>query len=179
MAVAVTTFRRFDLPRLVLRSAILPSPSDAGGVAAALPCAQSRGLSLSKPKAGISDDRDLLQSTTRCFITAAHRPHYAGHGLGIATVVMLLAYAMVWRAIVNIFAEFGTSFLSCFRRSTMQPVQKAGAQIRLTLDDVDCSRPISADHPSRPFDKTRSCSSTTHVHHERQRRIPNTSTSAL
>jgi len=68
------------------------------------------------------------------------------------------------RAIVNIFAEFGTKLFIGFRRSTMQAGgQKAGAQIRLTLDDVDL---LSANipqitHITPSCDKTRSCSSTT------------------
>jgi len=60
---------------------------------------------------------------------------------------MLLAYGDGFgRAIVNIFAEFGTKLFIVFPgRSTMQAGgQKAGAQIRLTLDDVDL---LSANIP--------------------------------
>jgi len=65
-----------------------------------------------------------------------------------------------WRAIVNIFAELEPSFLSCFPAGLpCRPVgQKAGAQIRLTLDDVDLLSAISRRSPtSRPVaTKTRS-----------------------
>jgi putative ABC transport system permease protein len=63
-----------------------------------------------------------------------------GMAWGIATVVMLLAYGDGFgRACANIFANFGTKlFIVVPGRSTMQAGgQKAGAQIRITLDDVD------------------------------------------
>src|ERR1700675_2567117 len=63
-----------------------------------------------------------------------------GMAWGIATVVMLLAYGDGFgRACANIFANFGTKlFIVVPGRSTMQAGgQKAGAQPRITLDDVD------------------------------------------
>ncbi len=63
-----------------------------------------------------------------------------GMAWGIATVVMLLAYGDGFgRACANIFANFGTKLMIVIPgRSTMQAGgQKAGAQIRFTLDDVD------------------------------------------
>jgi putative ABC transport system permease protein len=63
-----------------------------------------------------------------------------GMAWGIATVVMLLAYGDGFgRACANIFANFGTKlFIVVPGRSTMQAGgEKAGAQIRITLDDVD------------------------------------------
>ncbi len=63
-----------------------------------------------------------------------------GMAWGIATVVMLLAYGDGFgRACANIFANFGTKlFIVVPGRSTMQAGgQKAGAQTRITLDDVD------------------------------------------
>ncbi|MGB9074176.1 MAG: ABC transporter permease [Terriglobales bacterium] len=63
-----------------------------------------------------------------------------GMAWGIATVVMLLAYGDGFgRAIANIFAAFGTKMMIVVPgRSTMQAGgQKAGEQLRLTLDDVD------------------------------------------
>jgi putative ABC transport system permease protein len=63
-----------------------------------------------------------------------------GMAWGIATVVMLLAYGDGFgRACANIFANFGTRlFIIVPGRSSMQSGgEKAGAQVRLTLDDVD------------------------------------------
>jgi putative ABC transport system permease protein len=63
-----------------------------------------------------------------------------GMAWGIATVVMLLAYGDGFgRACANIFANFGTRlFIMVPGRSSMQSGgEKAGAQTRLTLDDVD------------------------------------------
>jgi putative ABC transport system permease protein len=63
-----------------------------------------------------------------------------GMAWGIATVVMLLAYGDGFgRACANIFANFGTKlFIIVPGRSSMQAGgEKAGAQIRFTLDDVD------------------------------------------
>jgi len=63
-----------------------------------------------------------------------------GMAWGIATVVMLLAYGDGFgRACANIFANFGTKlFIVIPGRSTMQAGgQKAGVQVRLTLEDVD------------------------------------------
>ena len=63
-----------------------------------------------------------------------------GMAWGIATVVLLLAYGDGFgRACANIFAEFGEKMMIVVpNRSSMQAGgQKAGVQIRFTLDDVD------------------------------------------
>jgi putative ABC transport system permease protein len=63
-----------------------------------------------------------------------------GMAWGIATVVMLLSYGNGFgQACANIFANFGTKLMILVPgRSSMQVGgQKAGAQLRLTLDDVD------------------------------------------
>jgi len=63
-----------------------------------------------------------------------------GMAWGIATVVMLLAYGNGFgAACANIFANFGTKLIILAPgRSSMQAGgQKAGAQVRFTLDDVD------------------------------------------
>jgi len=63
-----------------------------------------------------------------------------GMAWGIATVVMLLSYGDGFgNAITNIMANFGTKLMIVLPgRSTMQAGgQKAGVQLRITLDDVD------------------------------------------
>jgi putative ABC transport system permease protein len=63
-----------------------------------------------------------------------------GMAWGIATVVMLLSYGNGFgEACAHIFANFGTKLMILVPgRSSMQVGgQKAGAQLRLTLDDVD------------------------------------------
>ncbi len=63
-----------------------------------------------------------------------------GMAWGIATVVMLLAYGNGFgHACANIFANFGTKLMILVpQRSSMQAGgQKAGTQIRFTLDDLD------------------------------------------
>ena len=63
-----------------------------------------------------------------------------GMAWGIATVVMLLAYGNGFgQACANIFATFGTKLMILIPgRSSMQAGgQKAGVQIRFTLEDVD------------------------------------------
>ncbi len=63
-----------------------------------------------------------------------------GMAWGIATVVMLLAYGDGFgRACTNIFANFGTKLMILVpgRTSMQAGGQKAGAQVRFTLDDVD------------------------------------------
>ncbi len=63
-----------------------------------------------------------------------------GMAWGIATVVMLLAYGDGFgQAIGNIFANFGTKLMIVVpgRTSMQAGGQKAGAQIRFTMDDVD------------------------------------------
>src|SRR4029077_10565115 len=63
-----------------------------------------------------------------------------GMAWGIATVVMLLSYGNGFgRARANIFANFGTKLMIMVpgRTSMQAGGQKAGMQIRFTLDDVD------------------------------------------
>jgi len=63
-----------------------------------------------------------------------------GMAWGIATVCMLLAYGDGFgRAIANIFAAFGTKIMIVVpgRTSMQAGGDKAGAQVRLTLDDID------------------------------------------
>lgn len=63
-----------------------------------------------------------------------------GMAWGIATVVLLLAYGNGFgQAVTNIFASFGmkTMILVPGRSSMQAGGQKAGAQVRFTLDDMD------------------------------------------
>src|SRR6202041_2121236 len=63
-----------------------------------------------------------------------------GMAWGIATVVMLLAYGDGFgRACENIFANFGTKLMILVpgRTSMQAGGQKAGMQVRFTMDDVD------------------------------------------
>jgi putative ABC transport system permease protein len=63
-----------------------------------------------------------------------------GMAWGIATVVMLLAYGNGFgQACANIFANFGTKLMILVpgRTSMQAGGQKAGIQVRFTLDDVD------------------------------------------
>jgi putative ABC transport system permease protein len=63
-----------------------------------------------------------------------------GMAWGIATVVMLLAYGNGFgQACTNIFANFGTKLMILVpgRTSMQAGGQKAGAQVRFTMDDVD------------------------------------------
>jgi len=63
-----------------------------------------------------------------------------GMAWGIATVVMLLAYGDGFgRACTNIFANFGTKLMILVpgRTSMQAGGQKAGMQVRFTMDDVD------------------------------------------
>jgi putative ABC transport system permease protein len=86
--------------------------------------------------------RDLLQESYDAMRHNRRRTALTMLGMawGIATVVMLLAYGDGFgRACANIFANFGTRlFIMVPGRSSMQSGgEKAGAQIRLTLDDID------------------------------------------
>ena len=86
--------------------------------------------------------RDLLQESYDAMRHNRRRTALTMLGMawGIATVVMLLAYGDGFgRACANIFANFGTRlFIVVPGRSSMQSGgEKAGAQIRLTLDDLD------------------------------------------
>ncbi len=63
-----------------------------------------------------------------------------GMAWGIATVVLLLAYgAGFGRAIEVIFANWGTRIIGVFPGRTSQQAggQKAGTQIKFTIEDVD------------------------------------------
>jgi putative ABC transport system permease protein len=63
-----------------------------------------------------------------------------GMAWGIATVVLLLAYGNGFsKAIETIFAQWGTNTIGFFPGRTTQQAggDKAGVQVRLTLDDVD------------------------------------------
>ncbi len=86
--------------------------------------------------------RDLLQESYDAMLHNRRRTALTMLGMawGIATVVMLLAYGDGFgRACANIFANFGTKlFIMVPGRSSMQSGgEKAGAPIRLTLEDVD------------------------------------------
>lgn len=86
--------------------------------------------------------RDLLQEAYGAMRHNRRRTTLTMLGMawGIATVVMLLAYGDGFgQAITNIFANFGTKLMIVVpgRTSMQAGGQKAGAQIRLTLDDVD------------------------------------------
>ena len=86
--------------------------------------------------------RDLLQESYNAMRHNRRRTALTMLGMawGIATVVMLLAYGDGFgRACANIFANFGTKlFIVVPGRSSMQAGgQKAGAQVRITLDDID------------------------------------------
>jgi putative ABC transport system permease protein len=86
--------------------------------------------------------RDLLHESYNAMRHNRRRTALTMLGMawGIATVVMLLAYGDGFgRAIVNIFANFGTKIFIIFPgRSSMQAGgQKAGMPVRLTFDDID------------------------------------------
>ena len=86
--------------------------------------------------------RDLLQESYNAMRHNRRRTALTMLGMawGIATLVMLLAYGDGFgRACANIFANFGTKlFIVVPGRSSMQAGgQKAGAQVRITLDDID------------------------------------------
>jgi putative ABC transport system permease protein len=86
--------------------------------------------------------RDLLQEAYGAMRHNRRRTALTMLGMawGIATVVMLLAYGDGFgRACANIFANFGTKLMIMVpgRTSMQAGGQKAGAQVRFTLDDVD------------------------------------------
>ncbi|MGD0213638.1 MAG: ABC transporter permease [Terriglobales bacterium] len=86
--------------------------------------------------------RDLLQESYEAMRHNRRRTALTMLGMawGIATVVMLLAYGDGFsRACANIFANFGTKLMIVVPgRSSMQSGgEKAGALLRITLDDVD------------------------------------------
>jgi putative ABC transport system permease protein len=86
--------------------------------------------------------RDLLQESYDAMRYNRRRTALTMLGMawGIATVVMLLAYGDGFgRACANIFANFGTKMmiLAPGRSSMQSGGDKAGAQVRVTMDDVD------------------------------------------
>lgn len=86
--------------------------------------------------------RDLLHEAVTAMRFNRRRTSLTMLGMawGIATVVLLLAYGNGFgRAIANIFASFGTKTMIVFpgRTSMQAGGQKAGAPIRLTVDDLD------------------------------------------
>jgi putative ABC transport system permease protein len=86
--------------------------------------------------------RDLLQEAYGAMRHNRRRTALTMLGMawGIATVVMLLAYGDGFgQACANIFANFGTKLMILVpgRTSMQAGGQKAGAQVRFTLDDVD------------------------------------------
>src|SRR5271168_3597956 len=86
--------------------------------------------------------RDLLHEAYSAMQSNRRRTALTMLGMawGIATVVMLLAYGNGFgEACANIFANFGTKLMILVPgRSSMQVGgQKAGAQIRFTLEDLD------------------------------------------
>ncbi|HMH07712.1 MAG TPA: ABC transporter permease [Terriglobales bacterium] len=86
--------------------------------------------------------RDLLQESYGAMRHNRRRTALTMLGMawGIATVVMLLAYGDGFgQACANIFANFGTKLMIVIpgRTSLQAGGQKAGAQIRLTLDDIE------------------------------------------
>ena len=92
-----------------------------------------------------------------------------GMAWGIATVCMLLAYGDGFgRAIANIFAAFGTKLMIVVpgRTSMQAGGDKAGVQLRFTLDDIDlltnnipqimhitpsCSKNVAVQYETRSF----------------------------
>ena len=86
--------------------------------------------------------RDLFQEAYAAMRHNLRRTFLTMLGMawGIATVVMLLAYGDGFgRACANIFANFGTKLMILVPgRSSMQAGgQKAGVQVRFTLDDLE------------------------------------------
>jgi len=115
--------------------------------------------------------RDLLQESYDAMRHNRRRTALTMLGMawGITTVVMLLAYGDGFgRACANIFANFGTKlFIVVPGRSSMQSGgEKAGAPVRLTLEDVDlltanipqithitpsCSKDANVQYDTRSF----------------------------
>src|SRR5271163_820159 len=86
--------------------------------------------------------RDLLQEAYGAMRHNRRRTALTMLGMawGIATVVMLLAYGDGFgKACANIFANFGTKLMIVVpgRTSMQAGGQKAGTQVRFTLEDVD------------------------------------------
>ncbi|MGO9323439.1 MAG: ABC transporter permease [Terracidiphilus sp.] len=86
--------------------------------------------------------RDILGQAWEAMLFNRRRTAITTIGMawGIATVVLLLAYGNGFsHAIETIFAEWGTNTIGFFPGKTSQQAggDKAGVQVRLTLDDVD------------------------------------------
>ncbi len=86
--------------------------------------------------------RDVLQEAKVSLLHNRRRTMLTMFGMawGIATVVLLLAYGNGFgQAIQNIFSSFGVCVMGVFpgRTSMQAGGNKAGSQIRFTLDDVD------------------------------------------
>ena len=86
--------------------------------------------------------RDLLTESVEAMRFNRRRTALTMLGMawGIATVVLLLAYgAGFQRAVENIFANFGTKLIGVFPGRTSLQVggNKAGTEVRLTMDDVE------------------------------------------
>ena len=86
--------------------------------------------------------RDLLSESVEAMRFNRRRTALTMLGMawGIATVVLLLAYgAGFQRAVENIFANFGTKLIGVFPGRTSLQVggNKAGTEVRLTMDDID------------------------------------------
>jgi len=86
--------------------------------------------------------RDILAQAWEAMLFNRRRTAITTIGMawGIATVVLLLAYGNGFsHAIETIFAEWGTNTIGVFPGKTSQQAggDKAGVQVRLTLDDVD------------------------------------------
>jgi putative ABC transport system permease protein len=86
--------------------------------------------------------KDLLQQANSAMRHNRRRTALTMLGMawGIATVVLLLAYGSGFgRAITTIFSHFGVKIIGVFpgRSSQQAGGQKAGTQVKFTLDDLD------------------------------------------
>ncbi|HEY3930022.1 MAG TPA: ABC transporter permease [Candidatus Koribacter sp.] len=86
--------------------------------------------------------RDLLSQANSAMRHNRRRTALTMLGMawGIATVVLLLAYgAGFGRAVTTIFSHFGMKIIGVFPGRTSQQAggQKAGTEVRFTLDDID------------------------------------------
>jgi putative ABC transport system permease protein len=86
--------------------------------------------------------KDLLQQANSAMRHNRRRTALTMLGMawGIATVVLLLAYGSGFgRAITTIFSHFGVKIIGVFPGRTSQQAggQKAGTQVKFTLDDLD------------------------------------------
>ncbi len=86
--------------------------------------------------------KDILAQAWDAMISNLRRTAITMIGMawGIATVVLLLGYGAGFsRAIEAIFAQWGTNLIGTFPGRTSQQAggDKAGVQVRFTLDDVD------------------------------------------